>query len=259
MLKLSRPLVILDVETTGVHPQVDRVVQVGLCKMRPNGPTTEWQTLVNPGVSIPPEASAVHHITDEMVAGAPTFKAVAPVLAAGLKDADVGGFNVRFDLQFLIKEFERVGGRNVLEGAKIVDVFRIFKQMYPRDLSAAVKEYLGVELAGAHDALTDARATMQVLEAQMERHRDALPETVPELHKLFFESPADGFLDVDGKLAWRHGKATLNFGKHPTVPLDEADPGYLRWIVNSSDLSPEVKRIVAEALKGNYPKKEGVL
>jgi DNA polymerase-3 subunit epsilon len=254
MLNLTRPLVILDVETTGTHPQVDRVVQVGLVKIYPDGREVPWKTLINPCIPIPPEVTVgCHGISDADVVDAPRFKEIAPVLAGGIKDSDVGGFNVMFDLQFLREEFRRVGGRTVLDHVRVVDVFRIYKQKHPRSLGDAVREYLGHDLEGAHDALVDAQATVAVLKAQLERHPD-LPTTVDEMHKVFFETPADGFLDADGKLAWRYGRATINFGKNATMPLEFADPGYLRWILNG-DFSDSVKRIVRAALNGQFPRK----
>lgn len=167
MLDLKRPLIILDVETTGTHPQFDRVVQVGLVKVYPEGRETTWMSLINPGMPIPPETSAIHGITDEMVRSAPTFKTIAPPLAAGLKGCDLAGFQIQFDKFFLEKEFERCGGRNIFEGARIVDALRIYKQRHPRTLTAAVEEYLGEKLEGAHDALVDATATWRVIQAQM--------------------------------------------------------------------------------------------
>jgi DNA polymerase-3 subunit epsilon len=143
----------------------------------------------------------------------------------------------------------------VLDGVKVVDSFRIYKQHFPRSLTDAVREYLGEELEGAHDALTDARASWRVLQAQMVRHND-LPETVAELHKVFFETPADGYLDPDGKLAWRFGRATINFGKHATLALDLVPATYLSWMVRDGDFSDNVKRIIREALRGNFPRRD---
>ena len=254
-LKLTRPLVILDVETTGVHPQVDRIVQIGLVKLYPGDRwPTEWLTLINPCMLIPPEVTRVHGITDAMVADAPRFAEIASKLAGGLKDCDLGGFNVRFDLLFLKNEFSRVGGKTVLDGAKIVDPFRIYSQREPRTLTAAYEYYTGKKLEGAHDALVDARAAAEVLISQLERYPD-LPDTVDELHRVYFEQVAEGFLDPDGKLAWRHGLATINFGKWATIPLARVDKGYLKWMMDG-DFTPEVKHIIGEALKGSYPRRD---
>ena len=250
-LRLNRPLVIFDVETTGVHPQVDRVVQIGLIKLYPDGHETEWQSLVNPGMPIPPEATRIHGISDDDVADQPTFNLLAPKIANGFKDCDVGGFNVRFDVIFLKKEFDRVGAKSVFTDAKIVDAFRIYRQFKPRTLVHAVKEYLGEDLPDAHDALADAKVTVRVLKAQLVEHK--LPDNVDELYTIFFETPADGFLDPDGKIAWRYGQATINFGKWAATSLDKVDKGYLRWMLDG-DFTPEVKHIIREAMAGRFPR-----
>ncbi len=256
MLKLKRPLVIFDVETTGTHPQVDRIVQIGIVKVYVEGQTTEWETLINPGMRIPPEATSIHGISDEHVADSPTFKEIAPKLAGGLKNCDVAGYNIRFDMLFLRKEFVRVGGRDVLKDAKIVDAFRIFQQHNPRNLAAAVEHYLKRKMKeGAHNALVDAQETWEVLKAQLEEHSN-LPDDVDKLHQIYFESPAEGFLDAEGKIAWRFGEATINFGKWATIPLQNVAQGYLTWMVREGDFAPDVKRIIIEALKGVYPRRE---
>lgn len=255
-LKLKRPLVVLDVETTGVHPQIDRIVQIGLVKIYPKKDPTEWKTLVNPGMPIPPEATEVHGITDEDVSNAPPFKEIAEVLGSGFRDCDIGGFNaVRFDVFILKEEFRRAGFKNPFEGAKFVDGLRIYHQKEPRNLSAAVEFYLHRKMEGAHDALIDARETANVILAQLEKYPE-LPDNVEELHKIFFETPAEGYLDPDGKLAWRFGKATINFGKYATVPLENIkDKKYLHWIMDG-EFSDSVKRIIHEALKGNFPRRD---
>ncbi len=263
MLKLKRSLVVFDVETTGTHPQVDRIVQIGIVKVYVEGQTTEWETLINPGMRIPPEATSIHGISDEDIAEAkaPTFKEIAPSIAGGLRDCDVAGYNIRFDMLFLRKEFARVGGHDVLKNAKIIDAFRIFQQHNPRSLAAAVEHYLKRKMKeGAHNALVDAQETWEVLKAQLEEHSN-LPDDVDKLHQIYFESPAEGFLDAEGKIAWRFGEATLNFGKWATISLqnvarDTRGQGYLTWMVREGDFAPDVKRIITEALRGVYPRRE---
>lgn len=254
MLKLERPIVFTDVETTGTHPQVDRIVQIGVVKLYPDGKKTEWSSLVEPGMPIPPEVSTCHGITDDMVKSAPTFRELAPMLASGFMGSDFGGFNVRFDILFLKEEFKRVGATGVMDGVEIVDAYRIYVQKKPRTLTAAVKEYLGEDLIDAHDALVDARASLRVFEAQLEQHPE-LPQTVGELYQIFFKKPADGHLDPDGKIAWRHGRATLNFSNYATMPLEQVPRSFLNWILQK-DFSPEVKHIVREALAGRFPRRD---
>lgn len=254
MLELKRPIVFTDTETTGLHPQVDRIVQLGIVKIYPDQRVTEWQTLINPGIPIPPESTAVHHITDEMVKDEPSFKEIAPKIAGGLMGCDVGGFNVWFDLRMLRAEFERVGGKAVLNGVEVVDAYRIFAHKEPRNLEACYERFTGKKLEGAHDALIDARASYEAFLGQLNAYPD-LPRTVTELHKIFFQEPAQGHLDADGKLAWRHNKATINFGKWAAVPLDKVDRGYLEWMLKS-EFSDSVKHVIRECLAGRFPRRD---
>lgn len=253
-LKLTRPLVCFDVETTGTDPKTDRIVQLGLVKTYPDGRVTEWETLVNPRIAIPPEVTAVHGITDEMVRDAPPFPRVAPMIVAGFRDCDIAGYNVTFDLRFLKEELLRCGApldAGLLDGY-VVDGYRIFKEKEPHDLTTAVAKYLGTDHQGAHTALADARATLGVIEAQIAHY--GLPETPQELHAAFFDKVKPGHLDPEGKIAWRNGEACLNFGKYPGMALRKVDHGYLRWIM-AGDFSPKVKAIVGDALRGVYPER----
>lgn len=279
LLALERPLVAIDAETTGNDPKVDRIVQLGLYKLYPDGRLTEWSTLVNPGVPIPPETSGVHGVTDIAVAVCkkcgrsnasheykekeaceaferwPTFKDLAPMLAHGLTDVDLLGYNhAHFDVPLLRAEFARV---NVAwEPGLFVDGFRIYQRMFPRNLAAAVGEYLHEKLEGAHDALIDARAVLRVVEAQLLRHPE-LPRSVRALNDMFFVQPSrPDTLDPDGKIVWRNGEACIGFGKkHGGKTLREVkalDPGFLRWILKR-EFNDVVKKIAADALEGRFP------
>ena len=255
MLKLDKPLISLDVETTGTNPKEDRVLQIGIVKLYPDGKQTEWQTLLNPGVHISDEMIQIHHITNEMIAKAPTFASLAPMLASAFSVVDFCGFNLRFDLDFLIAEFERADEPHTLKNVKIADAFKIFQMKEPRTLSAAVQRYLGEEHYLAHDALADARVTLKVLLKQLEIHPD-LPQTVDGLHALLFETIPDGYLDVDRKIAWRNGKAVIAFGnRFNGVPLEKVERSYLEWM-SRKNFSPQVKLIVDNALSGIFPTKE---
>ena len=255
MLKLDKPLISLDVETTGTNPKEDRVLQIGIVKLYPDGKQTEWQTLLNPGVHISDEMIQIHHITNEMITKAPTFKSLAPMLASAFSVVDFCGFNLRFDLDFLTAEFDRVDEPHTLKNVKVVDAFKIFQMKEPRTLSAAVKKYLGEEHYLAHDALGDARATLRVLLKQLEIHPE-LPQTVDELHVLLFETAPEGFLDVDRKIAWKNGKAVIAFGnKFNGVALEAVERSYLEWMARKN-FGPQVLKIVEDALNGIFPTKE---
>lgn len=242
-LELSRPLAVVDLETTGTTER-DRAVQIGVVKVYPDGTITEWTTLVNPEMSIPAEATRIHGVSNDDVANAPTFRQIAVPLAKGLKNCDIAGYNVRFDIRVLLREYRRIGfplDAGILDG-HVVDAYRIFQSREKRNLSAAVRFYLGESFDDAHDAMTDARATLSVLMAQLERYPD-LPRTPEQLHVLLFETPGDGFADADGKFAYRDGKICLNFGKHAALPITEIDNGFLRWMMKG-DFSADTKRIV---------------
>jgi DNA polymerase III subunit epsilon len=253
-LQLNTPLVCVDLETTGLAPKRDRIVQIGIVKLYPDGKVTEWESLVQPTIPIPAEVTAIHGLTDADVKDSPTFKTLAPKLAAGFANVDFCGFNCRFDLAFLDAEFARAGVRNPLTQARVVDSFRIFQHQEPRGLTAAYKFYLGETRVGGHNALLDVKDTLRVLAAQLARYDD-LPKTVEGLHVLFNETPQDGCLDPEGKIAWRGNDAAINFGKHMGTPLKDLDRGYLQWIIKG-DFNPAVKKIVEAALAGQFPKKE---
>lgn len=254
--KLERPLIWLDCETTGVQPKVDRIVEIGLIKLYPDGRMTSWETKIHPEMAIPREVVKVHGIDDEKVKDAPKFRDIAPKIVTGLKDCDIGGFNVGFDIKFIKQELERlkIGLGAFLDNAKIIDAYRIFTQREPRDLTAAIEFYLGGPRDGAHSALPDAMAAMQVFWAQLQRYPD-LPRNVGELHTIYFEKIAEGHVDPEGKLAWRHGQVTINFGKHAGTPLRMVERKYLEWMVNA-EFSETVKTVIRQALAGQFPTRD---
>lgn len=261
LLHLERPLVDLDLETTGIFPNRDRIVQVGLIKFYPNGEVTEWETLVNPGLAIDPEASAVHKISDDMVRDAPTFCEIAPVLFKGLEDCDFLGYNLKtFDIPFLQHEFARCN--LVLKEPRVIDVFKLYQRVSPRNLTAAVKEFLGETFETAHNALSDVRMTARVLEAMLERHQE-IPRNVQGIHDLLFKATSG--LDAQGKFAWKGAEVIVNFGKWQGRPLRDALHcscrgrcqclrGYLTWMVKS-DFAEDTKTIARDALQGRFPTK----
>lgn len=247
---LTRPLVFFDLETTGADPSTARIVQVACVKRRPDGTSTEWQSLVNPGCPIPPEATEIHGITDDMVKDAPLFSWHAPGLFRALDGCDLGGFNVRrYDIPLLQAEFARVGVEFSTAGRAIVDAMALFHAKEKRDLSAAVKFYCGREMEGAHDAMADVRATIDVLQAQLSRYDD-LPGDVAGLHAV----GAGDAVDLEGKFAWKDGEAVITFGKHKgkTLRWLAAEGGFLRWMLGA-DFGVEVKALAREALAGRFP------
>jgi DNA polymerase III subunit epsilon len=284
-LRLDRPILFLDLETTGTDPGNDRVVQIGLVKLHPDGREEPFrdrgEVLVNPERPIPRESTQIHGITDEMVEDVPTFEKMADSVLEFMTGADLAGYNIlRFDVPLLQAEFARVqerrnrtgqplakalwdplGESTDHEGAppvRILDPQVIFHRREPRDLSAALRFYCGSKLEGAHGALADTRATIEVLLGQV-RHYEDLPAEVEGLHRE--SNPPDArFVDRTRKFAWRGGEPALAFGRqHRERTLRELaqEPdgrGYLFWI-QGADFSPEVKKLVGDALEGKVPRR----
>lgn len=255
MLKLERPLVVFDIESTGVLPRRDRIIELAAIKVMPDGTEVSKCWLMNPGVKIPPETTAIHGISDEIVKDCPTFADKAEEIFAFFDGCDLSGFNAdRFDIPCLEEEFARVGMNFAPSARKHVDVQRIYHKKEPRDLSAAVRFYLGRDHAGAHGAEADARATLDVLKAQMSRYAD-LPQTVGEMDEyLVPHDPLNA--DRMGMLRWRDGELTVNFGKKKGEPLKRLmlnEPNFLRWMLKG-DFDTEVKMIVRDLMdNGRLP------
>lgn len=174
-LKLNRPIVFFDLETTGTNISSDRIVEISLIKLHPDGRVLEKTRRVNPEMHIPESATAIHHITDEDVASEPTFRQIASSLAQLISGCDIAGFNSnRFDIPLLDAEFERAGVDFDLTKSRFIDVQTIYHKKEPRTLVAAYRYYCDKNLEEAHSALADTRATMEVLMAQLERYDDLL-------------------------------------------------------------------------------------
>lgn len=222
---LSKPLVCIDLETTGPKVGLDRIVEVGLVALHPDERIVTWQSRVNPGVPIPPEATAVHGITDSDVAEAPPWAEVAKDVALALAGSDITGFNVqRFDLPLLRAELARVGVSIPGPEPVVVDVMHLYHRLHPRDLTSACREYLVRVHDGAHRALDDARVTVEVLLAMLAHHPE-LPPTPADLARLVAR-PAEAY---GGKLVERGGQLLVGFGKHTGTPLQKIDSGWLNW------------------------------
>ncbi len=248
MLNLTRPLVVFDLETTGADPSADRIVEIALVIISPNGDRTEKQRRINPGVPIPAAATKVHGITDADVADLPVFAQIATSLASLFVGCDVSGYNVRgFDLPMLECEFARAAVASPFDGARVLDSKDIFHAKEPRDLTAAYRKFCSRDLVGAHGALADTRAAADVLVAQIEHY--GLPGDVAELAAMF--APKDRYVDPTRKLAIDDaGDATVNFGQHKGVKLSElakTKPDYLRWMLGG-EWHPKVKEAVKCAL-----------
>lgn len=234
----GRPLLSIDLEATGVRTGQDRIVQIGIAS-----DSFEYCELVNPECPIPPGATECHKITDAMVAGAPTFSAIASDIHEIIRDCDLVGFNLlAFDVPMLWEELFRAGIEWDLTKTKIIDVGVLFKKREPRTLSEAVKRYCGGKvLDGAHDALVDARATLDVLAGMRTAYPDMVAATVEQLAR---ESEYEQKrLDLDGKIiVGPDGRPTYNIGKAKGTAVVD-DPGFGRWML-SKDFSENTKRVL---------------
>jgi DNA polymerase-3 subunit epsilon len=233
-LRLCRPLVFLDAESTGVQPHIDRLIELGLCKVWPHAAAERYVVRFHPGIPIPPASTAVHGLRDADVAGYPPFAQHAGSLASWLAGCDLGGFGIkRFDLPLLVAEFARAGVSFDLRGRAVLDPLQVFHQREARDLTAALRFYCGVQHPHAHQASADAFGSAMVLDAQLGRYRD-LPATPAELHALFTE------VDIGGQFARAGDQIVFAFGKHKGQPLPEVarnDPGYLQWMLSQPFLA----------------------
>ena len=254
-LQLDRPLAFLDIESTGANRATDRIIDLAIIRLEPDGRREEALFRVHPGVPIPPEVSKIHGIRDEDVKDAPPFAQVADAIAQMLAGCDLGGYNLlRFDIPMLQEEFRRAQRTFDMTGRRIIDVQRIYHRREPRDLSAALMFYCGQTHAGAHGALADTDATIRVLEGQLERYPDLCRDAAGLAE---YSNPAQpGWVDAEGKLAWdKEGEVVLNFGPQKGKRLRDlvkGDKGFLDWMLKK-DFSTELKNIIREALLGRYP------
>jgi len=249
LLSLTRPLFILDTETTGINPRTDRIIEIGFQRWDATGMTKEWRTYVNPGIPIPSASTKVHHITDEMVKNAPRFQALAANLAKGLVGCDYGGQQTRFDLKIIANEMKRASQEWDYVGARIVDSFRLEALAIPRDLSTLYRKYTGVDLVDAHGALADVKASHAVIIGQLKMH-EILSRDLDELHKAQWPD----FIDCEGFFRRIDGVAMIMFGKYQGKPMRDADSDYWKWMGGSkSTFSDEIKQIARQAMIGKFP------
>ena len=245
-MKLERPLISLDIESTGLSLTQDRIVDLALVILRPESPLTEtlhWR--FNPGFPMKPEVIAIHGITDELVADGPAFSAHAADIHSRLQGCDLAGYNcLKFDLPLLWEELYRCGIHWSLDGVRVIDAGNIFKKMEPRDLSAAVRKYAGREHEGAHGAVADADATLAVIHGQLEEYPAAF-STVEEMAAF---SKMEDTVDVAGKLCRdANGEVCYAFGeKTRGVPV-KRDPGFGHWMMNK-DFPQSTKLVLGQIL-----------
>jgi DNA polymerase-3 subunit epsilon len=257
-LKLLKPLCFIDVETTGLKPYRDRIVELSILKISPDGSREYKSHRINPGVPIPPQSTAIHGITDDDVANEPFFRNYAKSIRDFIGISDLSGFNlIRFDLPFLEAEFKRSGIDFSHQNRRLIDTQTIYHVKEPRTLEAAYDYYCGKSFDVMHTAEGDATAASEILDAQLERYSD-LPREIDELHSLCYRIREE-YIDPDGKFIWAEGEACCNFGKKHNGrflrEIADEDPGYLEWILDA-DFSPTVIDLVGKALQGEFLKQQ---
>lgn len=263
-LRLTRPLAIIDLETTGVNVGHDRIVEISIVKVYPDGNRETFTQRINPEMPIPPYSTAIHGISDEDVKDAPTFAQVGHKIAQILRDCDLAGFNSnKFDFPLLVEEFLRAGIEFEIKGRRLIDVQNIFHKMEPRTLKAAYKFYCGTELENAHSAEADALATYEVLLAQVERYQGMEVEDRENRTRIIFENtPASlhqvSFVhrnaDLVGHIVYDdQGREVFNFGKYKGQPVEEIfakEPAYYDWMMKAEFPLYTKKIITAIKLRG---------
>ena len=245
-VQLTRPLVDFDLETTGINTQKDRIIEISMLKVFPNGDEELRTYRVNPTIPIPKDSSAIHGIFDQDVADKPTFKQLAKEIEHFLELCDFAGFNSnKFDFPLLVEEFYRAEIDFEIDNRKFIDVQRIFHKMEPRNLSAAYKFYCDRNLENAHSAEADTIATWNILKAQIDRY-DSLPKDVKGLHE---HSGQSRNVDLAGRFVYDNNKVPVfNFGKHRGKPIEwvlEKEPSYYKWMMDG-DFPLQTKRVLTK-------------
>lgn len=253
-VQLTRPIAFVDLETTGVNISIDRIVEIAIVKISPDGTRLVKRKLINPLIPIPKSSSDIHGITDDMVKDAPSFKQAANELKQFMENCDLGGYNSnRFDIPMLIEEFLRIGIEFTTDGRKLVDVQKVFHMMEQRTLGAAYKFYCQKTLDGAHSAEVDATATWEILEAQVLRYPQ-IGNTVDSVVKFTGE---DDIVDFARRFVKENGVEVFNFGKHKGKPVTQVlkeEPQYYDWMMKG-DFAMNTKQKLTEILNRTLVRK----
>jgi DNA polymerase-3 subunit epsilon len=245
MLQLKKPLAFIDLETTGTNHGTDRIIEIAIVKILPDGTRSVKRKIINPEMPIPSASSEIHGFTDAMVKDAPVFKQVAQELKQMLDGCDIAGYNSnRFDIPLLVEEFLRAGVEFDIKGRKLVDVQKIFHQMEQRTLTAAYKFYCNKVLESAHSAEADASATHEILVAQLDRY-PVLGNSVDTVLKAIGE---EIIVDFARRFVFENGVEVFNFGKFKGRPVSDvlrAEPQYYDWMMKG-DFPQHTKQKLTE-------------
>ncbi len=230
-LQLARPLAFIDLETTGVNLATDRIIEIAIVKLMPDATRVVKRKLINPQMAIPPASTEIHGITDEMVKEAPTFKQVANEIKQFIDNCDLAGYNShRLDFPLLVEEFLKAGLNFDITDKNLLDVQKVYHMMEPRTLAAAYKFYCEKQLENAHSAEVDAVATLEVLQAQVEKY-EQLGNSVESIIKF---TGKEEIVDFARRFVMENGVEVVNFGKHKGRPLADVlktEPQYYDWMM----------------------------
>ena len=253
-LQLEKPIAFIDLETTGINLSNDRIVEIAIVKILPDGTKQVKRKLINPTIPIPPASSEIHGITNVMVKDAPTFKQVANEIKQFIENCDIAGYNSnRFDIPMLVEEFLRCDLNIDIENRKLLDVQKVYHMMEQRTLSAAYKFYCNKELTDAHSAEVDATATFEVLESQIEKYKQ-IGNTVESIVKFTGD---EQIVDFSRRFIMENGVEVFNFGKHKGKPVTKVlkeEPQYYDWMMRG-DFALHTKQKLTEILNRTLVKK----
>ncbi|MCC6721185.1 MAG: 3'-5' exonuclease [Bacteroidia bacterium] len=243
---LKKPLVFFDLETTGISTSKDRIIELYIIKIMTDESEIHLHKFFNPGIPIPPEATAIHGITNEDVKDKPMFAEKAEEINTFIDNCDFAGFNSnKFDVPILVEEFYRAGVELNIESRKFIDVMRIFHTMEPRNLSAAYRFYCNKELESAHSAKFDTIATFDIFKSQLDKYNE-IDKSIDGLHKL---SASNGQVDLAGRIILNQkNEEIFNFGKHKgkrVIDVFKAEPSYYNWIMDN-DFPMNTKNIITK-------------
>jgi len=254
-LNLKRPLAFIDLETTGINVSTDRIVELSVLKVNPNGKEEWMSTRINPEMAIPPKSTAIHGIKDEDVANAPVFTEIAKKLTAFLEGCDLAGYNaIKFDIPLLAEEFLRGNIDFNFRKRRYIDVQVIFHKKEQRTLSAAFQFYCKKDLTDAHSSKADTAATFEILKSQLDRYEDL----ENDVEKLADFSSFNSNVDFAGRIILdENGVEVFNFGKHKGKPVElvfNEEPTYYSWMMNC-DFPLYTKRVLTEIKLRSFGKK----
>ncbi|MGI5820746.1 MAG: exonuclease domain-containing protein [Bacteroidales bacterium] len=257
-LNLQKPLLFFDLETTGLNVGKDRIVEIAMIKVMPDGTEQKYETRINPEIPVTKEAYEVHKISDEDLKEKPTFKELAEEIKNFIADSDLAGFNSnRFDLPLLVEEFLRVGVDFDLRNRKIIDVQNIFHKMEPRTLIAACRFYCEEDILNPHNAMEDTQATYKVLKGQIKKYQGQVYENTKTGRSIQIENDVDVLsqlsldsrsVDLVGHIIFNDkDEEVFNFGKHKGKRVKDVflrEPSYYFWIMDA-EFPLYTKRVVS--------------